>query len=190
MSLKENFGKAVEYGKKNPIIVLILFVAIVWVLMRRSVGRPGLEPLPALPGAGRITGQAFPQIGAVERREREGHVVERPEELEATRDIVDRDDVFFLPPRGRGVLDYDVVGTRIYREAIAAAHAAWQPGRPDRIVDARGRILTAERGFEAPEDVIARQRVRFDRAIARRDRAAADMVRRETELATGMRVGW
>ena len=61
MGMKENLGKAAEWGKKNPIIVLLLFIGIVWLLMRQPLARPADAPLPALPS--RITGQTFPQIG-------------------------------------------------------------------------------------------------------------------------------
>ena len=187
MGMKENLGKAAEWGKKNPIIVLLLFIGIVWLLMRQPMTRPADAPLPALPG--RITGQAFPQGGG----RPETHVPVRPEEYFQTPEPIApfRPDAVFLPAAGgRGVLDYHVVGHQAYQQRIAAAHAAWVPGTPDRITDAAGRILTAERGFETPQAVIERQQVRFDRAMARGDIASADMVRRETELATGIRTGW
>ena len=203
MGMKENLGKAAEWGKKNPIIVLLLFIGIVWLLMRQPMTRPADAPLPALPG--RITGQAFPQVGGGARQAPHvptrpaPHVPTRPEEYVETPEPVNIQQIpplspgtpVFLPAAGgRGVLDYHVVGRQAYQQRIAAAHAAWVPGTPDRITDAAGRILTAERGFETPQAVIERQRVRFDRAMARGDIAAADMVRRETELATGVRTGW
>ena len=152
--------------------------------------RPADAPLPALPG--RITGQAFPQVGGGARQA--PHAPARPEEYVETPEPVNIQPpgtpVFLPAAGGRGVLDYHVVGHQAYQQRIAAAHAAWVPGTPDRITDAAGRILTAERGFETPQAVIERQQVRFDRAMARGDIASADMVRRETELATGVRTGW
>ena len=190
MGMKENFNKAAEWGKKNPIIVLLLFVGIVWLLMRQPTARPANAPLPALPS--RITGQTFPQIGVGARQA--PHVPTRPEEYAETPEPINIWSLgtpVFLPAAGlRGVLDYNVLGHRVYQERIAAAHAAWVPGTPDRITDVAGRILTAERGFETPQAVIERQQIRFDRAMARGDLAAADMVKRETELATGIRTGW
>ena len=190
MGMKENLGKAAEWGKKNPIIVLLLFIGIVWLLMRQPMTRPADDPLPALPE--RITGQAFPQVGGGARPA--PHAPTRPEEYAETPEPVNIQPpgtpVFLPAAGGRGVLDYHVVGHQAYQQRIAAAHAAWVPGTPDRITDAAGRILTAERGFESPQAVIERQQVRFDRAMARGDIASADMVRRETELATGVRTGW
>jgi len=212
VSMKENFNKAVEWGKKNPIIVLLLFIGIVWLLMRTPAAHPAETPLPALPN--RITGQTFPQIGGGARQALHvpnriteqtfpqvgggarpaPHVPTKPEEYVETPEPVNIQPpgtpVFLPAAGGRGVLDYHVVGPRVYQERIAAAHAAWVPGFPDRITDVAGRILTAERGFETPRAVIERQEIRFDRAMARGDLANADMVRRETELATGIRTGW
>jgi len=196
--MKENLGKAAEWGKKNPIIVLLLFVGIVWLLMRTPAARPAETPLPALPN--RITGQTFPQVGGGARQaphvptKPAPHVPTRPEVYVETPEPVNIQPPgtpVFLPAAGLGgILDYRVAGRDVYRERIAAAHAAWVPGTPDRITDVAGRILTAERGFETPQAVIERQQIRFDRATARGDIASADMVRRETELATGVRTGW
>ena len=190
MGMKENLGKAAEWGKKNPIIVLLLFVGIVWLLMRTPAVRPTDDLLPALPS--RITGQAFPQVGGGIRPA--PHTPTRPEQYATTPEPINIQPPgtpAFLPAAGlRGILDYRVVGHQTYQERIAAAHAAWVPGTPDRITDVAGRILTAEHGFQSPQEVIERQQVRFDRATARGDIASADMVRRETELATGIRTGW
>ena len=193
MAVKERLKAAAEWGKKNPVIVLLLFAGIVWLLIRRPAAAPEeLAPLPGLPDA--IQGQAFPQVGALPPRQEAA--IDRAAPVDPTiifigADMADRHrpgDVVHTPAPGR-VLDYRVVGRDVYRERIAEAHRAWVPGVPDRPV-ADGRILTAERGWETPQAVIARQRVRFDRAVARGDAAAAEMVRRETELATGVRTGW
>jgi len=195
--MKENVQKAVAWGKKNPVILVVVFAGIIFIFFRR----PGIPTPAETPMIGdKVRGQAFPQpFEKTVLQEPEGYPVSRddPAPQHVFIEIVQRADAPAptradapAPTRAAGrVLDYAVVGAPAYKRAIAEAHARWEPGAPDRAVR-NGLIQTAEHGWQTPEQIMARQRVRYDRAKAAGRVDDALKVRRETELAIGQRVGW
>jgi len=199
--MKENFNQAIEWGKKNPIIVIALFTAIVFIFFR---GQRPVEP--AEVGIGeRVRGQAFPQPF-------EKTAVQYPKELQDAhqeyqpRNEVEKPVAVLTPtpvipqsliaknqpsliPGWRPLADYNVLGARLYKDVIAAKHAAMVPGVPDRPV-ANGLIKTVAHGWQTPEQIKVRQYERYSRYRAAGMGEIADKVKRETELAIGQRTGW
>jgi hypothetical protein len=82
------------------------------------------------------------------------------------------------------VLDYYADPQKYKREIMR--EDVIRPPRPRR----DDKILTAEGEWEPVESVIARQRERYEDALARDDTKWADIVRRETEIALGHAVDW
>ena len=81
----------------------------------------------------------------------------------------------------RGVIWYEH-DPEAYKQVILGAP------RPGRVRD--GYVRVAAGHYEPVQDVLRRQRERFERALARGDYMWADIVRRETELALGKRLEW
>ena len=88
------------------------------------------------------------------------------------------------PPRPR--IRFDPRRPEVYKEAILRAPI---PDRPTREVR-DGKIRVAAGHFEPIEDVIKRQRKRYDRARRAGQHKWAEVVRRETEIAIGRRLDW
>ena len=82
------------------------------------------------------------------------------------------------------VLDYYADPQRYVKEIMR--EDVIRPPRPRR----DDKILTAAGEWEPIQDVIARQRQRYEDALARGDTKWADIVRKETEIALGHRVDW
>ena len=89
-------------------------------------------------------------------------------------------------PAPRPVLRFDPADPERYKRKILRAPI---PDRPTREVR-NGKIRVAAGHFEPIEDVIARQRERYERARARGDHRWAEVVRRETEIAIGRQLDW
>lgn len=189
MSFKENLSASVEWGKKNPIIVLGLFILLLFIFLREE-GREKMDGvgqrLTLHPGGltpdqlgARVTGQRFPQPEL--RRDVVQHPTLFPQLKEDERPA--------LIPGWRPRVDYDLLGSPLYREVIAVKHAAMVPGVPDR-PRANGYIKTVAHGWQTPAEIMARQQVRYDRYRRAGQVEYAEKVRRETELAIGQRVGW
>ena len=215
MGLKENTKKAIEWGKKNPIVVLALFGGIVFIFMRRDNEYVPADSSMAQMEA--IRGGAFvqpyekgnlrePELYPEQHDEipREAPI-EAPREAprEATPQRQMRSDEIFTT-RGdphyyhivgnvayspwRANLDHAVVGHTAYTSAIARTHSLWQPGTPTR-PQQDGMLLTT-RGWETPQQIEARQLTRHQAAVARGDAASATLIKQETEITTGRRVEW
>ena len=202
MSFKQNLETGVEWGKKNPLIVIGLFLVLVYVFFARQREEAPATGVVGDTGIGqRVTGQAFPQPFPTETREGRRDVVtmpsllpetlwqERPARTEVIVTQVAAQQEPALIPGWRPRLDYDILGSQVYQEALAKKHTAMVPGVPDRPV-ANGLIKTVAHGWQTPQEIMARQKVRFDRAYQAGRMDIAEKVRRETELAIGQRVGW
>lgn len=192
--MKENFNKAVEWGKKNPIVMLVLFGGILFIFFRR----PGEVADPEVVGE-RVTGQAFPQPFE-KYQPADRAAVREPEALQEERQDARPIRMFFetkvvphetpaLIPGWRPRIDYDVLTPQLYKDVIARKHAAMVPGRPDRPV-ANGLIKTVAHGWQTPQQIKDRQYARYARYRDAGDVRHAEKVRRETELAIGQRTGW
>ena len=89
------------------------------------------------------------------------------------------------PDRPR-VLRFDPADPERYKREILRAPIPDHPTREVR----NGKIRVAAGHFEPIEDVIARQKERYERARARGDHKWAEVVRRETEIAIGRQLDW
>lgn len=90
------------------------------------------------------------------------------------------------PDRPRRTIRYNPAEPEKYKRAILRAPI---PSKPTREVR-NGKIRVASGGFERIEDVIARQKKRYDKARGRGDHKWAEVVRRETEIAIGRQLDW
>ena len=219
MGFKENTKKAIEWGKKNPIVVLAIFGGIVFIFMRRDneyvPADSSMAQMEAIRGGAFVQPyekgnlrepDLYPeQHDEIPREAPTEAPREAPREVprEATTQNQMRSDEIFTT-RGdphyyhivgnvayspwRANLDHAIVGHTAYTSAIARTHSLWQPGTPTR-PQQNGLLLTTK-GWETPQEIEARQQLRYQAAVNRGDAANAAMVRQETEITTGRRVGW
>ena len=111
-------------------------------------------------------------------RRQQNEVIDRPPAPEPVPTPIPR------PPRP--VVRYNPAEPEKYKSAILRAPI---PSKPTREVR-NGKIRVASGGFERIEDVIARQKKRYDKARGRGDHKWAEVVRRETEIAIGRQLDW
>ena len=176
-----------NWVKNNPLMVLgvIVLVFLVFLFARperraqEALPQPKHEPLPIEPPV------ALQDVGALDIGVLFEDVIVRQEmlagQVAALHDAlrIDRPDQIIA-----GAVDYRECPQRyieyIFKEGIIRQP---RPRKDDKILIAEGR-------WEPVDEVIRRQRKRYERALAEGRKEDAKLVRRETELALGHRVVW
>ena len=170
-----------NFIKQNPLIVLgvIILIFFVYLFMKpeteEAIPQPKYEPLPVEPPI------QPNDVGLLDIGYLFEDIISRQDLLSAQMATIH--DALRLD-RVEPVVDYRI-DPENYIEQIL---------REDNFISPRPRkndkIWVAEGRWEPVQEVINRQRQRFENALAEGDKQMAKVIRKETELALGQRVEW